>query len=378
MASKLNQTIDSMYEKSKGEVEEIFDKADKTPEVKAKEVNVVKSNASAFARFGKWAKEFYSGHRTDFKYLLLAIPIIAIFLIVRQVQRNQSLSSQAATHQASIYFSQANWSLPPETSFDVFMNTDSTVGYADVEIVYNPSHVRLTSEVALTPTLGRVIKLTPMAEANSTGKLSIIVALDPSQISAPPSGIFKIATIKLNTKTTSSLSTTVSFDNTAMQLVSLDQSVFANTVSGLSLELNPTPTPVPTPVPTTTPPPATPTPTPVITPAPSATPTPVVTAAPTPVPTPTSVPSTTIQVSGIVTNASSLASIPGATVKFQRTTAKWWQGATTAKTDAYGHYGVYIPSDVYKVTVSKSGYRTTTQTVTLRSNTILNFQLIKK
>lgn len=372
MASKLNQTIDSMYEKSKEEVAEIFDKADKTPEVKAKEVSVVKSNASVFARFGKWAKEFYNGHRTDFKYLLLAIPIIAIFLIVGQVQRNQSLSSQAATHQASIYFSQANWSLPPETSFDVFLNTDSTVGYADVEIIYNPSHVRLTSEVTLTPTLGRVIKLTPMAEANSTGKLSIIIALDPSQISAPPSGIFKIATIKLNTNTASSLLTTVSFDNTAMQLVSLDQSVFANTVSGLSLALNPTPTPVPTPVPTTTPPPATPTPAPFVTP------TPVVTQAPTPVPTPTAVPVTTIQVSGIVTNSSSLAVVQGATVKFQRTTAKWWQGATTAKTDAYGHYGVFLPSDVYKVTVSKSGYRTVTQTVTLRSNTILNFQLIKK
>lgn len=376
MASKLNRTIDSMYEKSKSEVKEIFDKEGKDPEIKSKEVNVVKSNASVFARFGTWVREFYNGHRTDFKYLLLAIPIIAIFLIARQVQRNQSLSSQAATHQATIYFSQPSWTLPPENSFDVFLNTDSTVGYADVEITYNPSHVKLTSEVALTPTLGRIIKVTPMTDANSTGKLSIIVALDPTQISTAPSGAFKIATIKLNAATTSPLTTTVNFDNTAMQLVSLDQSVFVNTVSGLSLTLNPTPTPVPTPVPTTTPPPATPFPT--ATPAPTVRPTATPVVTPTPVPTPTTVPVTTIQVSGIVTNASSLAAISGATVKFQRTTAKWWQGSTSVKTDTYGHYGVYIPNDVYKITVSRSGYKTITQTATFRANTILNFQLVKR
>ena len=375
MASKLNRTISEIYKKPEREIEEFFESSEKSDPLKTNNLSLVKSRTSIFKKAATVVKEFYQEHSVDFKYLLLAIPIIATFFIFKEVQRRQSISTGASAHQASLNFQVDSSSLPPESSFDVWVNSDSIISFSDIQITFDPNVVRLTSEVSPYSSLARVIKVTPMSEANTTGRISIVLGLDPSQLSSPPSGAFRIAKLNLNTKTANSLTTTVSFGNANIQIVSNDQSVFDLTTTGLTLTLNPTPTPIPTIVPTpttvpTTVPTVAPTPTPVPHPSPVA---PTITPAPTPVTSPT--PSANTLLSGIVTNTTNSAPLVDVSIKIQRSTAKWWQGSTIVKTDSYGHYAIYLPQDSYKITVSKRGYRTITQKLSLISDTILNFRM---
>jgi hypothetical protein len=368
MASKLYKTISEIYKKPEREIKEFFDSGEETAPIETKGLSLIKGRTSIFNRASKAIKEFGREHKVDIKYLLLAIPIIVSFFIFKEVQRRQSISTGALTHQASLGFQVESWTLPPESSFDIWVNSDSIVDFSEIEVTFDPNIIKLTGEVYIYPSLTRIIKVTPMSEANATGRISIVLGLDPSQISSPPSGNFRLAKLSINTKSTSYLNTVLGFNNANIHIVSGDQSVFNTTTTGLTLTLNPTPTPTGTPVPT---------PTAIPTVAPTVAPTPVVTAAPTPAVTsnPTPTPAANTQISGIVTNRSNSAPISNASVKFQRSKAKWWQGSTTVKTDTYGHYGVILPNDTYKITVSKRGYRTMSQNLTLTVNTILNFQL---
>lgn len=389
--------IGKMYENPENNLEEDFDSVnEKEPEIKTNTVSLEKSKASIFAKGRKKIKEFYRSHKVDFKYLLLAIPIVVAFFIFREVQKEQSLKTAAALHQASVYFQIESWTLPPESTFEVWVNSDSAVAFSDIEITFDPGLVKLTSEITTYESLSRIIKVTSMNDANSKGKVSIVTGLDPGSVSTPPSGTFRIASFKLDANTANSAATTVNFDNANMQLVSTDQSVFTTTVTGLSLDLNPesppTSAPAPTLTPTATPKPAaTPTPSPKAsyqpTTLPTSTLTPVSTSKPTSTKTPTPVPTytqssastTKYQVSGVVINSRNSRSVGNATIKFKRVEnnwwRRWWQRDVVAKTDAYGHFGVYLPPDNYYVTVSKSGFRTVYKTLLLRTNTILNFQV---
>lgn len=469
MTSKLNQTIDEMYKKSEKEVESVFDAVNKNPDINTKDISIVKNRASIFTKAAKRLAGFYHEHTADFKYLLLIIPILATFFIIKEVQRQQSLRTKAAIHQASIYFQVSSWALPPESSFDVWVNTDSQTSFVDAEITFDPNVVKLTGEITTYPTLGRVIKVTSMNDANSSGKVSIVLGLDPSQIPNTPSGTFRIATIKLNANTLSSLSTKVNFDNTKSQLVASDQTQFTTSVTGLTLNLNPTPTPTPivSPTPTVTPTPGPPTAPPqTTTPKPTPTPTPAsgaliitnvqttnitdtsavvgwnlsdygtgqveygktnsygllskaetsfnwnyhiqtlsglspntlyhyrvfssnkagvkttsddhtfTTLASMTSPTPT--PATKYVVSGVVTSYNSSEPIYKAYVKFRAIGSKWWQSGVTVQTNAYGHYEVTLSPKDYNVTVTKRGFKTLTKVLLLRTDTILNLQLIRR
>ncbi len=468
MASKLNQSIDQMYKKSKDEVEDIFRNADKNPTVDTKDILVVKNRTSIFSKTGKRIGDFYRKHTADFKYLLLALPIIATFFIFKEVQKQQSLKSRASVHQASLYFQVPSWSIPPGSSFDVWADTDSQTSFVDTEISFDPNIIELTDEITTYPSLGRVIKVTSMNDANSTGKISIVLGLNPSQ-STPPSGTFQIASLPLNTKTASSLSTKVSFDNAKSQLVASDQTQFTTSVTDLTLNLNSTPTPLPStsPVPTISPtskPTTTPTPTTKPTSTPSSTPgsnaliitniqttnitdtsaaigwnlsdygtgqveygttnsyglfskaessfnwnyhiqtlsnlTPntlyhyrvfssnsagvkttsddhtFTTLASMTSPTPT--PAAKYVVSGVVTNYTNSEPIYRASVKFRPVKSKWWQPSVTVQTNTYGHYEVTLPQNDYNVTVTKRGFKTVNKVLLLRTDTILNFQLVQR
>lgn len=326
--------------------------------------SVIKNRLPIFKRVSKSISGFFKSYSTDFKYLLLAIPIIAAFFIVKEVQRAQSLKSVASTHQATVFLQSYATTLPPETSVDVWVNTDSATAFADIELSFDPKLVKLTSEITTYQSLSRVAKVTSMADANTSGKVSIVLGLDPSKLSTPPSGAFRIATFKLGTNTTNSATTSVNLNASETILASIDQSTFATSVSGLNLTLNPTtatPTPKPTSTPTASPAPATPTPT--IKPV---TPTPCVNCS-------------VIQLSGIVVDSTNSKAVPGAYIKFQRYTERWWQRTTVnVKTDAYGHYGVYLTPGNYRVNVSKWKYQTVNYYTKVEANTIKNFSLSPK
>jgi outer membrane biosynthesis protein TonB len=218
----------------------------------------------------------------------------------------QQVTTRAVAHQATVSILPATLSLPPNGALQVWATTDGPLAFVNVEVTFDPTVVKLSSEAALTTSAwGRVIKQTTMAEANATGKLDLVVGLDPAHVQTPPNGTFQIATLQFGANTTNSnVTTTVAVASAPSQLVVIDTTVFTLTTIGSTITVNPLPTPTPTltPMPTTIPPTSTPIPTPTSTLAPTPTtipptstpiPTPTPTRTPTPTPYPTPTPTRT-------------------------------------------------------------------------------------
>lgn len=372
MAKSVNNLISEMYSdpdfKAKGDY-----KPDKGA-VKAEEMTVNKYTGSRFGRFAKKFGAYISDHSADIKYLLLAVPIIAIFLFAWKSQEAQSLLTGASTHQAKIFFKTNPASIPPEQTAEIWVNADSPVGFADLELSFNPDLVKLTNEIS-TFNLNKKIVISTMGNSNSTGKITVVLALDPAQRANPPSGAFELASFKLNANTSGTATSSVAFKISSMELTSMDTADFTVSTANLSLNINPTPTPTLTPIPTPT---FVPTPSPTQTPVPtkSPTPTPSKTPSPTYTPVPTPTPVTNYLLSGIVSDSSTNALLSGVSVKLQKTTDAFWR-FKTIKTDSYGHYGVYLSPGSYKITITKSGYSSFQETIDLADNTILDFSLTR-
>ena len=359
--------------------------------VQPETISVDKKNNSLPKKLGRRFSDFFKNHKVDFKYLILAIPIIVAFLIARVVENRQNLGLQAGIHQASLSFQLASWTLPPQSTFGVWVDSDTSIGFADVELTFDPKIVKLTQEIEITSSLTRKIRVTSMSEANSTGKVSIIVGLDPSKVSTPPSGAFQIANITFGVNTTSeNVTSSINYDTSSMQMTAIDESAVNLMAAGLDLIINPAATIAPTSIPTTTPtvkPTATATPTtkPTTTATPTIKPTtaPTATAKPTSTPTvkptatPTITPTTTpqtgeINVSGLISD--SYNNVLSRT-KISLTNSSRRTVATTTS-DIYGYYSLQAPSTgTYTITASRMGYSGSTQSVYLSADSVINFKL---
>ncbi len=255
-------------------------------DVRIKEIFIQSKKAGAgrggglFSKFKTKLSKFGNRGRNFIKYFLVVVPAIAIFLIVAAAQKRQTLSTSADTHQASVSFQLASWDLPPQSTFGIWINSNSPVIYSDIELSFDPKLIKMTNEIVLKGGLTKNIKVTSMAEANTTGKVSVVSGADPALSAAPPSGVFQVADLTFNSNTSSqNVSTTITFVGSGIQIIALDHSVFNTTATGINLVINKS-TPIPTAKPTTSP---TPVPTPVPTPMPTVKPT--ITPAPTATPT---------------------------------------------------------------------------------------------
>ncbi len=267
------------------------------------------------------------------KHVKVLIPTIlslaAVIFGAGALQNKTSYSTKAA-ETYDVRFSPASAVLPPDRVVSVSINSATVgVGFAQLDINFDPSKVNLAGEITTSTALKTVVQKTSMQVANSTGKITVVLGLSTDDRANPPTGVFEIFNFPI-TVVTNQVNQTASFTvdpaTSEIRGVNNENVLFAQAV--LALQLNPqaTPTPRPTatptprttaiptiqptskprpvptvpgggmPMPTVTPirlPTATPTPipTPTATPRPTATPTPMPT--PTPLPTPTLQPTPT-------------------------------------------------------------------------------------
>jgi hypothetical protein len=128
------------------------------------------------------------------------------------------------------------------------VTTDSPLTFVNVEVSFDPTVIKMTQEVALTTSAwGRVVQQTTMASANTTGKVDLMIGLDPLHIQTPPIGTFQLATLQFGANTTApNATTTVTISSASSQLVAVDTTVFTVTTADSSIIVNPLPTPTPT------------------------------------------------------------------------------------------------------------------------------------
>lgn len=190
-----------------------------------------------------------------FLTLLVAMSAVTMYFANYLIKQAQTYKAGAAAGNAQFFFEPSSLSLAPSNNVNLWVTVDKALGFVRAELSFDPSLLKLTQEISLgTPSLNRIVKLTSMAEANSTGKIAIILGLDPSMLSVAQSGSFKLATLNLATKvTTPNVSTSVQLVTNNLQLVDTGATVFTTTSTPLNLTLNPAASPTPTPTPTSSP-----------------------------------------------------------------------------------------------------------------------------
>ena len=204
-------------------------------------------------------KNSYQSLRKAPIYLGLTVLVGTLLVIVSQVQQGaRLLGARAYSGQATLSILPASQTLNPSGNVQLWLNADSPVVFVQTEIDFNPAMVQLTGELSIpNASLWRVIRQTSMQDANSSGAMVLILALDPSQRSHPPTGAIQLATIKLNANvSTADATTPLVFSSTATQIVNADANLFTTTRQDSTLTLNATsattaPIPSPTPVPNT-------------------------------------------------------------------------------------------------------------------------------
>lgn len=205
----------------------------------------------------------YTSKKNDLKFLILLIPLAATLLLVRYLVDNKiiGINSKAGTGQASLFFQTNSTQIPPEFAAKVLVQTDGPVGFVSTEIVFNNNLVKIAAapDISTSP-LKKTIFITDVNEANNTGRMSLVMGLDPSKITSAPNGSFQLASIRFISATTSlNQNTSLSYNNSKSQVVNINKNVFNLSLNSLNMVINPsatmtaTPTAVPTSTATSTP-----------------------------------------------------------------------------------------------------------------------------
>lgn len=199
-----------------------------------------------------WVRKlFHRIPRVTWVYIGVTVFVVGNILIAQTIRRQQTLTfrSQAAVGQAKIFIQPATQVLSSGSSYQVWLTVDQPISFVHTEITFDPKLLKLTQEVDWVSTaLTRNMMMTTMAQANTTGKIIMIVALDPAKKDNPPSGTFQLAALHFMPNTTASnVSAPITFITSALQLVNADAIPFGIVSTGATAQINLVPTPTPTP-----------------------------------------------------------------------------------------------------------------------------------
>lgn len=193
-----------------------------------------------------------------FVAVILVMVSVTLYFANFLIQEKQTLTVGATTGNANLFLEPPILTLPPDGQVNLWVTTDKPLGFVATELSFDPTLLRLSAEIVLPNTaLTQVIKLTPMAEANTTGKINIVIAVKPTTLTIAPTGNFSLASLKFANKTTlTNKATVLNISTSTRQLVDLGAVPFIVTSQNANITLNPvgaTPTPTLTPMPSSTP-----------------------------------------------------------------------------------------------------------------------------
>lgn len=216
-------------------------------------------------------------------FLLIGVLVVTTFFIFEQVDKYQSLLTGASAHNATVFFNPADLNLVPGGTVSLFATVDAPTAFIKTHISFDPTKVALANDpIIKEPDRLRVIRVTPLAEANGSGQITMVLGLKSNKKHTPLEGNFNLATLNFNPLTQEpNALTSVTISPSESQLVSREKEPFQVEVEPAKLILNhieptasiaPTtialssPTPLPTLAPTSASLPSTPTPTPTLSP----------------------------------------------------------------------------------------------------------------
>jgi hypothetical protein len=237
----------------------------------------MEQEAQSFSRKVRRFEKRFGNYPAHKKVLFVVVLVLALPLAVYLLRTFTLYLSRASSAQLS--FSPSSISIPPNANLGVVVNSGSAqIAFARVDISFDSTKVNLTDEINITGPLKAVIGKTSKATANSTGKVTVVVALcnaiDIPCSPAPtaPTGTFELFKLPLTAVSTQSSTATISYDVTTSQLVDSAQSNVSLNATNGTINLNNTgTTSTPVVTSTSTPQPTSATSTVTVTPRPTST-----------------------------------------------------------------------------------------------------------
>lgn len=192
----------------------------------------------------------YSLSGTHKRFFSVIVITLAVTVTLHLFNQARSLYSLANPDAVNIFITPSETTMPPDGLFNLFIDAKSKeLVFAKVELVFDQNVVNLLDEITPTGPLSRVINKSTMAEANNLGKISLVVALPPSQIDSPPTGVFEIARFPMTVVTSNTnITVPISIDLDEVQIIDINRNVSAASAQAAVLTINPvaeTPTPIP-------------------------------------------------------------------------------------------------------------------------------------
>lgn len=187
-----------------------------------------------------------------FSLFFILIGIVLISILIQKIQEYQSLKSSASAGTAKIFFVPESINIPPDGLVKIFASVDKGLAFARIEVSFDQTQVKLTQDIVLTnQKLTKVISKSTPAQANETGKIILAIALDPANLTQPPTGTIELANLKFSyVSSTPNQSTSISINTTNSQLVAISAEPFNLTAQVCNIQLNyvtPTPSPISSP-----------------------------------------------------------------------------------------------------------------------------------
>lgn len=180
-------------------------------------------------------------NKSNKKLLLVLVLTIAVPLTVFLTIKGIEYLTKGAATTVNVSFSQPSLTLNPDatspTTINILTNAStSEVGFVRVEFTFDPAKIMLASEITPTSLFKKVIKTTTATEANTTGRVTMVLGLDPADRTSPPTSSFQVATVSLKAKPGTSGTSSLTFDNSKMQIV--DMTAVANTITSTNTSIS--------------------------------------------------------------------------------------------------------------------------------------------
>lgn len=266
------------------------------------------------------------------KILLTTIVLLALPVSLILLQRRTELALKAQEQLVRLYISPAQTQNPSEIFMRVMADAQSNqVTFSRVVLTFDPGVLALSQEVQTSTLFKTVVQKTSMQEANTTGRVTIVLGLDPGNRTTPPTALFELLELTLASKTTQpNVATYLNFDASDMQIVDMQTTSLNFSGENATIVLNPI---------------------------------------------------ATGTLTGIVTDEITAEPISGASMTIKVAGSKGKSGlVTTATSDASGVYMLSLDSGSYDVEANAQGYDAVKQstTITEQTTTTINFILPPK
>ncbi len=168
--------------------------------------------------------------------------IVGVVVLAGLVQTGiKYIKSRGATTPI-VKFEYASYTLPSSSAVRVMVDPGgNSIGFVKAEVVFDTTKVRLNQEIVTSTKLQKKITVTSIVDANTSGKIEIILGLDPANSATAPNSLFELAQLFFTPiNTTSNQSSVLSFAPSIMQVVNTSFNSYVPQTVNTNLNINQT------------------------------------------------------------------------------------------------------------------------------------------